>query len=54
MVIMGVPFFLVETVIVWHGQNVDHDCICDVLSACVKFSAVCRPVCETDYYSEIP
>jgi len=48
-VIMGVPFFPVENVIVWHGWNVDHYCICDVLSACVKFSAIFRPVWETGY-----
>jgi len=48
-VIMGVPFFPVENVIVWHGRNVDHYCMCDVLSACVTFSAVFRSVWETDY-----
>jgi hypothetical protein len=52
--IMGVPFFPVENVTVWHGQNVDQYCICDVLSAYVKCSSVftltchCRPVWEMD------
>lgn len=54
-VIMGVPFFPVENVIVWHGQNVDQYCTCDVLSACGKCSTVftldchSRPLWEMEY-----